>query len=145
MKMKGMVQKMLILVVSSIIIMMWIAGCQESATGGPTDAKKGRLVAAENIKLKNELGQRDKEIERLKQLHSKEIKRQEELLVKCQEEKELWKAKADENIKEQVSEVSGTVMEQNSKLQEENADLKSQVEKLKAELAGKQQGEKPKE
>lgn len=142
MKMKGMIQKMLILAVSSIIIMMWVAGCQEEQT---TDAKKGRLVAAENIKLKNELGQRDKEIKRLKQLHSKEIKRQEGLLAKCQEEKEVWQKKADENIKEQVSEVSTVVMEQNSKLREENENLKSQIEKLKAQLAGKQQGEKPKE
>jgi hypothetical protein len=139
MKMKGMIQKMLILVVSSII-MMWIAGCQEEQA---TDAKKGRLVAAENIKLKNELGQRDKEIERLKQLHSKEIKRQEGLLAKCQEEKEVWQKKSDENIREQVSEVSTVVMEQNSKLKEENANLKAQIEKLKAQLAEKQQGEKP--
>jgi gas vesicle protein len=144
MKMEGTAQKVFILA-AGIIVFVLIAGCQESATGGPTDAKKSRLIAAENLELKKELANRDKEIERLKELHSKEIKRQEGLLAKCQEEKEVWQKKADENIKAQVSEVSTVVMEQNSKLREENENLKAQIEKLIAELAKGQQGEKPKE
>jgi len=144
MKMKGTAQKVFI-VALGVIVFVLIAGCQESATGGPTDAKKSRLIAAENLELKKELANRGKEIERLKQLHSKEIKRQEELVAKCLEEKKLWQDKADENIKAQVGEVSTVVLEQNSKLREENENLKAQIEKLIAELAGKQQGEKPKE
>ena len=144
MKMKGTTQKMFILAVG-VIVFVLIAGCQESATGGPTDAKKSRLIAAQNMELKKELEQRSKEIERLKQLHSKEIKQQEGLLAKCQEEKKLWQDKADENIKAQVSEVSTVVMEQNTKLREENENLKAQIEKLIAELSKSQQGEKPKE
>ncbi len=101
MKMKGTTQKVFILAVG-VIVFVLIAGCQESATGGPTDAKKSRLVAAENMELKKELENRDKEIARLKELHSKEIKRQEELLAKCQEEKKLWQEKTDENIKGQM-------------------------------------------
>jgi hypothetical protein len=144
MKMKGTAQKVFILAVG-VIVFVLIAGCQESATGGPTDAKKSRLIAAENLELKKELASRDKEIARLKELHSKEIKRQEGLLAKCQEEKKLWQDRADENIKEQVGEISGVIMEQNSKLREENENLKAQAENLKAELAKGQQGDKPKE
>jgi outer membrane murein-binding lipoprotein Lpp len=144
MKMKGTAQKVFI-VAAGVIVFVLIAGCQESATGGPTDAKKSRLIAAENRELKKELEQRGREIEKLKELHSKEIKRQEGLLAKCQEEKKLWQDRADENIKAQVSEVSTVVLEQNSKLREDNENLKSQIEKLKTELAKGQQGEKPKE
>jgi gas vesicle protein len=140
--MKRTVQNAVILAIGAIFVISLFAGCQEQQA---TDAKKGRLVAAENIGLKKELDRRDREIERLKGLHSKEIKRQEELVAKCLEEKKLWQDKADENIKAQVGEVSTVVLEQNSKLREENENLKAQIEKLIAELAGKQQGEKPKE
>jgi chromosome segregation ATPase len=145
MKMKGTVQKMLILVVG-VIVFVLIAGCQESATGGPTDAKKSRLIAAENIELKKQLARYDKQIEKLKEQHSKEIKRQDELLAKCQEEKKVrQEEKTDENTKEQMDELSEFIMEQLSKLQEENENLKSQIENLKAELVKHQQGDKPKE
>ncbi|MCX5638573.1 MAG: hypothetical protein NTX52_12910 [Planctomycetota bacterium] len=142
--MKGTTQKVFIVAVG-VIVFVLIAGCQESATGGPTDAKKSRLIAAQNMELKKELANRDKEIARLKELHSKEIKRQEGLLAKCQEGKKLWQGKADENIKEQVSEILAATMERSSKLQEENESLKAQIEKLIAELSKNQQGEKPKE
>jgi len=134
MKMKGTAQKMFVLAVGTIVVML-IASCQEQEQ---IDAKKSRVIAAENMELKKELEHRGKEIERLKELHAKEIKRQEGLLAKCQEEKKLWQDKADENIKEQVSEILTVVMEQNSKLQEENENLKAQIDKLKSELAGKQ-------
>lgn len=132
--MKGIAWKMFVLAASTIVVML-IASCQEQEQ---IDAKKSRVIAAENMELKKELEHRGKEIERLKELHAKEIKRQEGLLAKCQEEKKLWQDKADENIKEQVSEILTVVMEQNSKLQEENENLKAQIDKLKSELAGKQ-------
>ena len=135
--MKGITQKMVVLAVGAIVVML-IASCQESATGGPTDAKQSRVIAAENMGLRKELEGCRKQIERLKDLHSKELKRQEELLAKCEEEKGLLAKKADENIKEQVGDVSAVLLEENTKLREENENLKAQVEKLKADLAGKQ-------
>lgn len=153
MKMKGTNQKVFILAVG-VIGFVLIAGCQESATtrlsssktGGPTDAKKSRLIAAENIELKKQLTRCDKQIEKLKEQHSKEIKRQEELLAKCQEEKKLRQEEnTDENTKEQMGELSTFIIELSAKLQEENESLKAQIENLKAELAKGWQGEKPKE
>ena len=142
--MKGMVHKIFIWAVAVIVVTL-VASCQESSTSGPTDAKKSRLIASENLELKKELAGRDKEIARLKELHSKEIKRQEELLAKCQEEKEYWKKKSEENVEKQIAEVSTAVMELNAKLQEENENLKAQIDKLMAGLAESKQGEKPKE
>jgi archaellum component FlaC len=130
--MKRTVQNAVILAIGAIFVISLFAGCQEQQA---TDAKKGRLVAAENIGLKKELDRRDREIERLKGLHSKEIKRQEELVAKCLEEKGLLQKRVDENIKAQVSEVLAAVIEENSKLHDEIEGLKTQVQKLQAELA----------
>jgi hypothetical protein len=179
MKMKGTTQKVFILVVG-VIVFVLIAGCQESATtrlsssktGGPADAKKSRLVAAENIELKKELEKRGREIKKQEELlakcreeknlqqekanenielkkeleqRSREIKRQEGLLAKCQKERNLRQGKTGEIVEGETDELSEFIMEQLSKLQEENENLKSQIENLKAELVKHQQGDKPKE
>jgi len=104
-----------------------IVGCGEQA---PPGVKKSRLIAAENMRLTKELERRDKEIESIKELHNKEIKKQEKLLAKCLEEKESWKQKARQNVRNQVKGVVDAVMEQNAKLREENEKLKAQIEKL---------------
>ena len=127
---------MVILAVGVVVVIL-VASCQESDTGGPTDAKKSRVIAAENMELKKEIEGYKTKVERIREVHGREIKRQEELLAKCEEEKGLLAKKADENIKEQVGDVSAVLLEENTKLREENENLKAQVEKLKAELAGK--------
>jgi DNA anti-recombination protein RmuC len=153
MKMKGTVQKMFVLAVGTILVVL-MAGCQESTTtrlsssktGGPADAKKSRLVAAENIELKKQLARYDKQIEKLKEQHSKEIKQQQDLLAECREEKRTRQGeKIDESTKGQADELTTFIMELNTKLQEENESLKAQIEELKAQLAKGQQGDKPKE
>jgi gas vesicle protein len=128
--MKGLAQKMFIPAVSAFVIML-VASCQEQ---GGANEKMSRVIAAENIKLKKALEQSGTEIERLKLLHNSEIKRQEGLLAKCLEEKDVWKKKSEENVKEQVGEVSALLMDENAKLRDENENLKAQIEKLKAEL-----------
>ncbi len=123
--MKRAVQKMFVLTVC--VVVMSIAGCGEQE---PPSVKKSRLLAVENMQLTKELGQRNKEIERLKELHNKESKKQEKLLAKCVQEKESWKQKARQNVRNQVKGVFDAVMEQNVKLREENEKLKAQIEKL---------------
>lgn len=126
--MKEPIQKIFILVIGVAIASG--AGCQEQRL---SSEKKSRLIAAENIQLKKELEQHDKEIEKLKKLHDKETKQQEELLTKCLQEKELWKQKAQQNIKEQVDSVLAAVVDENTKLREEIKNLKAEIEKLKTE------------
>jgi len=126
MVMKRPVRKIYILAVC--VVVMLIVGCGEQA---PPGVKKSRLIAAENMRLKKELGRRSKEIERLKELHNKEINKQEKLLAECVQEKESWKQKARQNVRNQVKGVFDAVMEQNAKLREENEKLKAQIEKLR--------------
>ncbi len=126
--MKKAVRKGFVLVVSVVVIML-IAGCEEQQL---PSAKKSRLIAAENMQLKKELERRSKDIERLKELHDREIEKQEKLLAKCLEEKETWKEKSRQNIRNQVNGVVDAIMEQNAKLRRENEKLKAQIEQLTA-------------
>ena len=109
------------------VVVMLVAGCGQQELPG---VKRSRLIAVENMRLKKELGQRNKEIERLNELRNKESKKQEKLLAECMQEKMSWKQKARQNVRKQVKGVFDAVMEQNVKLSEENEKLKAQIEKL---------------
>jgi len=117
--MKRRAWKTFVLAAGTVVIML-IAGCEKE---NAPDTKRSRLIATENIRLKEELEQRDEE-----------IKKQEKLLEKCLQERDTWKAKAQQNIQEQVDKVLAGVMEEYTKLRKENEGLKAQIEKLKAEL-----------
>ena len=116
-----------IFVLAVCVFVMLIVGCGQQE---PPSVKKSRLIAVENMRLKKELGQRSKEIERLNELHNKESKKQEKLLAECVQEKESWKQKARQNVRNQVKGVVDAVMEQNAKLRDENEKLKAQIEKI---------------
>ena len=124
------------------VLVMSIAGCQEQELPG---TKKSRLIAAENMQLKKELEQRSQEIERLKELHDKQMKEQEVLLEKCLQEKETWKEKSRQNVRNQVKGVVDAIMEQNVKLRQENEKLKAQIEELKQELGEGKEAEEAEE
>lgn len=135
-EMKEIVRKIFVLTVCVAFVL--IAGCGEQE---PPSVKKSRLIAVENMQLARELEQRSKEIEKLKEQHRRESRKQEELLAKCVREKDNWKQKARQNVKNQVKGVFDAVMEQNAKLLEENKKLKAQIEKLKIELEKREKSE----
>jgi len=116
--MKRAIRKIFVLAVCVFVIS--IAGC---GVEEPPSVKKSRLIAVENV-------QRSKEIEKLKEQHSRESRKQEKLLAECVQEKESWKQKARQNVRNQVKGVFDAVMEQNVKLREENEKLKAEIEKL---------------
>ena len=116
---------------AGIIIIILSAGCEEEQV---KDNQKARVIAAENIQIKNLLQQRDSEIEKLKEQQKSELKKQEELLIKCQEEKKALEEQLTEKYEGQINEFLENLGEENAKLQQENENLKLQVEKLKAEL-----------
>ncbi|HUU18457.1 MAG TPA: hypothetical protein VMW72_15005 [Sedimentisphaerales bacterium] len=123
--MKRAVRKIFVLAVG--VVVMSIAGCGEQE---PPSMKKSRLIAVENMQLKRELEQSNREIERLIELHNRESRKQEKILAECVQEKDSWKQKARQNVKNQVKGVFDAVMEQNAKLLEENKKLKAEIEKL---------------
>ena len=104
-----------------IIVVMSLAGCQEQNL---QSAKKSRFIAEKNIQLKKQLKQRDKEIERQKQL-----------LAKRQQEKKNLEGVSKEGVENLIGTVFKGFSEENMRLQRENEELKAQVENLKKELA----------
>lgn len=123
--MKGPSRKVSVLAIG--FFAMLIVGCGQQE---PPSVKQSRAIAAENIELRKQLGHRSQEIEKLKGQHDKEIKKLEKLLAKCQQEKETWKRKAQQNIRSQVKPVLDAVVDETAKLREENTKLKAQIEEL---------------
>ncbi len=116
---------------AGIIVIILSAGCEEEQV---RDNQKARVIAAENIQMKNLLQQRDSEIEKLKEQHKSELKKQEGLLIKCQEEKKALEEQLTEKYEGRLNEFIENLGKENVKLHQENENLKLQVEKLKAEL-----------
>jgi hypothetical protein len=115
-----------IILISGFAALM-IAGCAEQQEPGD---RKYRLISAENLTLKKDLQQRDKEIEKLKALNDRQSKSQAEALDDCMKQQEVLREKAKQNIRDQVKNVLDVVLEQNTKLRQENAALKAQIEQL---------------
>jgi len=126
--MEGPARKIFVFVVT--VAVMLIVGCTGSES---PSVKQGRALAAENIELRKQLEQRSAEIEKLTQRHGEEIKKQQSLLEKCEQESQTWKTKAQQNIRDQVKGVLDTVVEENARLREENKALKAQVEELQTQ------------
>ena len=123
--MKTAVRKIFVLAVGLIVILF--AGCAQPEQ---SSEKMSRLISVENAKLKKELELRNREIESLTKLRNQQSKKQDKLLADCIKEKESWKKKAQQNVRNQVKGVFDAVMEQNAKLLEENEKLKAEIKKL---------------
>jgi len=107
--MKRWTQKAVILAVG--VVIMLIAGCE-----------KENPLANENMQLKEQLEQRDKEVEK-----------QKELIAQCLQEKEDWKERTQEDIKG-LTENALKDLEEIGRLREENVKLKSQTEQLETHV-----------
>ena len=108
---------LILAVCTSVII---ISGC--GGTQNPSE-KQSRLIAAENMDMKEQIEQLEAQINELKEQQKKQLAEQQKLLDEAQEEIEVWKQQSEETIKKQVQSVLDTVIQ-------ENSDLRKQIEKL---------------
>ncbi|HIJ52487.1 MAG TPA: hypothetical protein HPP66_04955 [Planctomycetes bacterium] len=123
--MKESVPKMLVVAVGFVFVIMLFAGCEEeekNSSNTTSDAKRSRLIAIENRQLKQQ-------IEELKKTHAKEIKRQNELLGKCEREKKNLEKLSSKGVEDYMKDILGPIFEENAKLHEEIETLKAQIEK----------------
>ena len=120
--------------------MALIGGCAGQQVS--SDVKQSRTLAAENIELKKQLHQCKEELETLEARHREELDKQKEQLATCRKDQEIWKQKAQQNVRDQVKDVLDAVMEDNTRLREENKELKTQIEKLQKESAQSQEVQK---
>ena len=129
------VRKAIILVFAAALISA--AGCQEAQT---PSGKKSRLVAAENIELKKQLAQRDRQIEDMKAQYTVRLKLEEKKLADCQKKTADCREELKVGIDTKVNEVLAAAVEESAKLRMENAALKAEIAELKA---GSEQPEEP--
>ena len=104
-----------------------IASCGEKET---PSVKQSRAIAAENMELEKQLDRSHAQIDDLKEQYNEELKKQRKLLEKCQQERDQWKAKSRQSVRDQVKSVLDSVMADNTRLREENARLKAQIKEL---------------
>jgi hypothetical protein len=146
------VSKTLVLAVGIIFSMMLIAGCEEEAKISDTkpdtqpdakpdtqpDTKRSRLIAIENAQLKAQIEKlknlHDREMQRQKELHDKESQRQQQQLDSCLQAKAAMEEMSKKGVEEYMQNILGPISEENTKLREEIETLKAQNEKLKTEL-----------
>jgi len=114
--MKKILHKAIILVIGICFFIVLITGCEEQELSD----KKARLIATENIELKEQIKQLDKEIEK-----------QKNLVKQCEGDKEVLKGQLDGGMQDMMSGVLESIVQENKSLQEENAKLKTQIEQLK--------------
>ena len=119
--MKRLLPKMVVMAVG-IVALMLIAGCEEEQNSA--GAKKSRLIANENMQLKKELEQ-----------HNKEIERQKELFAKCQQEKKALEEQSTKDIGQMMDSIVKDVSEENTKLRGDIKNLKAQVSSLESQMA----------
>lgn len=117
--MKRLTQKAFVLAVCIVGIAL-IAGCEEESK---IDTKKSRLIAAENMQLKKDLEECQKEIEK-----------QKELLEQCEQAKKDIEEQSAKNIEDLFDDIFGDVLKESQVLREENEELREEIEQLKMEI-----------
>lgn len=150
--MKESAHKTLVLAVSVIFSIMLISGCEEEAKISDTkldtqpdakpdtqpDTKRSRLIAVENAQLKVQIEKlkelHTREMQRQKEQNDKERQRQQKQLDSCLRAKAAMEEMSKQGVEEYMQNVLGPLADENAKLHEENKALKEQIEKLIAEL-----------
>ncbi|MHC4069412.1 MAG: hypothetical protein ACYS18_04405 [Planctomycetota bacterium] len=116
------IQKRTVLsLIVAVIVMGLLWGCEEE---GLSEAKRDRLVALENMELKEELKERENE-----------IAEQKELLADCIEEKETLVEMDKQNMESIMGDLFVSLTEENTRLVEENQELTARVAELEEQLS----------
>ncbi len=119
-----------ILAVSLIVI---FAGCQQSQQKQTTNiSRRDRLIANENLNLKNELAQCRGVIEK-----------QQNLLKECRQEKEKTEQQAGDTARWLMDELPQSLLDDSAKLSEENEKLTARIIELQEALKQSGRQEQP--
>ncbi|MDD5011150.1 MAG: hypothetical protein PHQ00_03395 [Phycisphaerae bacterium] len=101
----------------AVLIIPMAAGCNEDSTADIS--RKDRLLANENLNLKNEIKQ-----------YLKEIEKQKALLQQCQQENERIQTEAGETTSFLMEQLPKDLMEQTERLTRENEQLRTRIDEL---------------
>ena len=113
--MKSMVLRISILLITGLMTVLFVTGCQEQ-TAGMTNSKQARLATIENAQLTELLEKAEAE-----------LNEQQAKLVECQNEKE----KAIKRIEDAGKELMDFLIKHNTELEAENKKLKETLSRHK--------------
>ncbi len=116
--------------VTLLVVAAMLAGCQQPQT---PDEKQARLLAAENIQLKERLTSQQARVETAQKQQGQKLQQQEQELSKCRARAEQLQKDLEKGIAERVQDVTTKVMDENVRLRKEIERLQSEIEKLKAD------------
>ena len=97
------------------------AGCAKEQV---PSTRQARLVASENLELKEQIKKLNAQIEELEKLY-----------LESQKEIENLKETSQQNVRQQVQDVLDNVLEQNAQLRKENEQLETWLETQRTQIA----------
>ena len=127
--MKAPTLRFFVLIIGIIIVLT--VGCAQQE---PMSVKMSRVVATENLKLKEDLRQRDWEIQNLKEANQQKVDELEKTIAEYKEQIRTWQEESRRNVRKQVEDVADNVVARNSILQREIEALKEENKRLQKEL-----------
>jgi outer membrane murein-binding lipoprotein Lpp len=133
--MKKTVRKEFVLAVGICLIAVLIAGCEEQNL---STTRRDKLIAYENKQLKEQLAQREKEIEeQLEQLaqQEKKVEEQSRLLEECQQKKEVLETRFKKEADDKVSRMRDLFDQLSELLGQKNDQLRAQVDELRGQVS----------
>jgi uncharacterized protein YaiL (DUF2058 family) len=116
--------------VTLIIVAAALAGCQQPQT--PSE-KQARLLAAENLQLKDRLASQQTKMDTLQKQQALKLQQEQWELSKCRARVEQLQKDLEKGIAERVGDVTMKVMDENARLRKQIESLQAQLKNLKAE------------
>lgn len=111
-------RKIFVFVIAVLFVSILILGCEEQQISAGAGDKRGRLVGVENIKLKNQLEQCNKKLEK-----------QRKKFTKSQQDCQTQKQKMKDNV-EKLGKGMIKDFEEMLNLRKENTELKARIKEL---------------
>ena len=99
-------------------LLLCLSGCEEKNKVEDGSTRKARLIAAENMQLKNTIEEMQEQ-----------LKEQKKLLADCKEKKEELRQQSAQN----VGKAMDIFQDMTEKIQEENKQLKAELKRLKGQ------------
>lgn len=116
--------------VTSFVVAAMLAGCQQPQT---PNEKQARLLAAENIQLKERLVSQQARAETVQKQQARKLQQQEQELAACRTRTEQLQKDLKKGIAERVGDVTTKVVDENARLRKEIQRLQAEIKKLKAD------------
>ena len=111
-----------------MIVCVCVCGCQEQSL--TPDTKKARLIASENIELKEQLEQCRRELAKEKELREKDAQEAKAHVKKYQEQIKRLQGNTSEFLQQQIESFVGALVEETAKLKAENTLLQERIKEL---------------